>query len=179
MNGIPPMEALIKVAKNTGQSPLELLSILTPSEAIPYWNDLQQRIQNYRNLGIYTLDAWAKVARDIDISQEMVEKIITVYPHNSISGENRSFDSSNWLIKLWKDIKNDLLDNINNYTEILIGSILISVAIFYLAGSIKWVGNLIYGYTQIYPSDLSIGIFILLIGAFLFAKGIKEHFTKT
>jgi len=87
MTGMSPMEALNRVAKNTGQSPLESMSILTSSEAVPYRDDLEQRIQNYRKWGISPVEAWAKVARDIGISPEEVEKIITQYPGDSTNIE--------------------------------------------------------------------------------------------
>ena len=66
------MEALNRVAKNTGQSPLELMSILTSSEAAPY-----------RDGGASPVEAWAKVASDIGISSEEVEIIITEHGGDS------------------------------------------------------------------------------------------------
>jgi hypothetical protein len=63
------------------------MSILTSSEAVPYRDDLEQRIQNYRTRGISQVEAGAKVARDIGISPEEVERIITPYPEDSTNIE--------------------------------------------------------------------------------------------
>jgi len=92
-----PTEALNRVAKNTGQSPLESMSILTSSEAVPYRDDLEQRIQNYRKRGISPVEGWDKVARDIGISPEEAG-IITQYPGDSTNIEK--------FIKVIEDIIN-------------------------------------------------------------------------
>ena len=91
------MEALNRVAKNTGQSPLESMSILTSSDAVPYRDDLEQRIQNYRKRGISPVEGWDKVARDIGISPEEAG-IITQYPGDSTNIEK--------FIKVIEDIIN-------------------------------------------------------------------------
>ncbi len=154
MAGMSPMEALHKVAKDSGQAPLELMSILTFSEAAPYRDDLEQRIQSYENYGISTVEAWAKVARDIGISQEIVEIIITKYPAKESSGRARI-----------KEHRNKIRYLVANFV-IFIGLMLLYDSVSVYRSSIA-VSNII---------ELSIGILFIINGAVLLIKSAETYF---
>ena len=144
--GMSPMEALNKVAKESNQLPLEILSIIgSPSEISPYRNDIEQRIQRYIKWGISPIEAWTKVARDIGIPIEVVEKIITQYPVDKIS--------------LWKNF-----NNYRNRFRYLVANILIFIGILLLCNI--GVDN---------PLEFSIGIILLINGAIILIKSIMNY----
>lgn len=157
--GMSPMEALNKVAKESNQLPLEILSIMrSPSEISPYRNDLEQRIRGYIKWGISPVEAWTKVARDIGLPIEIVEKIITQYPVNKTS--------------LWEKI----IKYCNKF-RYLVANILILIGMLTLfSPEVFTINRYRIGVDK--PLDFSIGIILIINGAIVLIKSSKIYLTK-
>jgi hypothetical protein len=159
MAGMSPIEALNKVAKESSQSPLEILSIMgSSSEVSLYRGDLEQRIQNYIKLGISPVESWSKVARDIGISLEMVERIITQYP----AGE-----ASFW----------DRINKYRNKIRYLIATILILSGLMLSCDS-ETVRINRYVIAVDNTEKFSIGIVLLISGIILLIKSARKYLAK-
>jgi hypothetical protein len=154
-----PMEALNKVAKESNQLPLEILSIMgSPSEISPYRNDIEQRIQGYIKWGISPIEAWTKVARDIGIPIEVVEKIITQYPVDKIS--------------LWNKI-----NNYRNKFRYFVANILILIGFLLLCNpDVVTIDRNRIGVDK--PLEFSIGIILLINGAIILIKSTMNYLIK-
>lgn len=154
-----PMEALNKVAKESNQLPLEILSLMgSASEISPYRNDLEHRIQGYIKWGISPSEACAKVARDIGVSIEVVERIIAQFP----------IDKTN----LW-----DRISKYENKLRYLAANILILIAILILFNpGVIIVNRYRIGVNK--PLDFAIGVILLINATILFIKSIAAYLIK-
>jgi hypothetical protein len=154
-----PMEALNKVAKESNQSPLDILNIMgSPSEISAYRNDLEQRIEGYIKWGISPVEACTKVARDIGISIEVVERIITQYP----VGKNY----------LWEEI-----NKYKNKLRYLVANILILIGMLILCNpEVVTINRYRIGVNK--PLHFSIGIILLINGAIILIKSTINYLKK-
>jgi len=153
------MEALNRVAIESKQSPLEIMSIIrSTSEVALFRDDLEKRILNYTKWGISSVKAWAKVARDIGISTEVVERIVTQYPAGKAS----------------------FLDKFNGYKNklrFLAANILILIGILLTCDPQTITINRNVVYVE-HILDFSIGIILLINGSILLIKTLKVYFTN-